>query len=192
MMDPAAENERLRSIGAFIWAARERVLATAGQLADDSPERVIECRLRGASMAGAIPAGSRIRIALASGPYQVGDVVAFMDDAQVVVHRIAHMSGRRDAQGNALIITRGDAMIVPDAPIENRAVLGRLSAMASGTDWRAIGGQHWLPRRERLLGFVLLAATAVTLRLHAPLAQRLARWLQATDSSYSWARSLLY
>ena len=107
-MDPAAENERLGSIGAFIWAARERVLATAGQHAGDSPERVIECRLRGASMAGAIPAGSRIQIALASGPFQVGDVIAFMNDAQVVVHRIVHASGRRDAQGNALIITRGD------------------------------------------------------------------------------------
>ena len=143
-------------------------------------------------MAGAIPAGSRIQIALASGPFQVGDVIAFMNDAQVVVHRIVHASGRRDAQGNALIITRGDAMIVPDAPIETRAILGRISAMTSETDWRAIGAQQRLPRRERLLGFVLLAATAVTLRLHAPLAQRLARWLQATDGSYSWARSLLY
>jgi hypothetical protein len=190
-MDQAVESERLRSIGAFIWAARERVLA-AGQHAGDTPERVIECRLRGASMAGAIPAGSRIRIALASGPYQVGDVVAFMDDAQVVVHRIVRAGVRRDAPGNALIITRGDAMVVPDAPIETRAVLGRISAIAGGTDWCPVGAQQRLPRRDRLLALVLLAATAATLRLHAPLAQRLARWLQASDSRYSWTRSLLY
>jgi hypothetical protein len=183
-------SERLSSFGSFIWADPARVLAAAGRHTGDGQASVIECRLRGASMAPAIPPRSRIRIACTGKPYRNGEVVAFMSDAQVVVHRIVY---RRRLRGtDELLITRGDAMIIPDRPIEAGAVLGRVVAMATGTDWQPVGAQMLLPRRERLLASALLVVCVETLHVSVPLAQRLACWLQATDRRLSWTRKFLY
>lgn len=182
-MQPAgdARDERVGSVGSFIWADRARVLAAAG--AGDGG--LIECELRGASMAGAIAPRSRLRIALGHGPFPLGEVVAFMHGGQLVVHRVVHRRGR-------LLVTRGDATVLPDPPVEAGSVLGRVvEAAPSGAGWQPVGPPTALPRRDRLLAALLLSATVLLMLGSAPLARRLAQWLQDTDERSSWTRTLL-
>ena len=182
---------RLKSLGSFIWQDSARVLAAAGR--GDPCQHVVECELRGASMSRAIPAGSRIRIALGGAPYRRGEVVAFVTDTDLVVHRIVYVRQRwlrRDPL--EFIITRGDAMLLPDAPINTGFVLGRVVEMCVGAEWRAINARAQVPRRERALAFVILVAIAFLLNVRLPWARRFADWLQAMDHRFSWTRTLLY
>ena len=81
------DGERLGGVGAFIWQERERIRAAAArQILDDGAPAPVECRLRGGSMAAAIPQGSRIRITLSRGPHRIGDIVAFMIGERIVVY----------------------------------------------------------------------------------------------------------
>jgi len=181
---------RLSTLGAFIWQDRERLLAAAQRYHGDPAENTVECRLRGGSMSGAIPAGARIRICFARGPHRVGDVIAFMIDARIVVHRIVYRRRRKGAR--TLLITRGDVMMLPDPPIDTGAILGKVTGLATGTDWCPIGSQVRLPRRERVLAYVLLAASAFLLRFSAKSARRFTYWLDATDRRFAWIRKFLY
>jgi hypothetical protein len=182
---------RLKSLGSFIWQDRARVLAAADR--GDARQHVVECELRGASMSGAIPAGSRIRIALRGPPYHRGEVVAFITDTNLVVHRIVYLQ-RRGLRRHSpeFMITRGDAMLLPDAPINTRFVLGRVVEMCVGAEWRAINGQAKLPGRERLLAALIVVGIAFLLNVRLPLARRFTEWLHATDRRWSWTRTLLY
>ena len=180
------ETDRLDGLGAFIWQERERVRAAAGrQGVADGEGSVVECRIRGASMEPAIPRGSRIRITFSRGLHRVGDIVAFMVADKIVVHRIAHRAGRH-------LLTRGDAMLLPDPPLDAAAVLGEVAEIDSGTGWRRPNEQKLPPRRDRLLAFAVLMASSFVLKFDADLARRFVEWLDATDQRHAWTRKLLY
>jgi len=177
--------ERGNVLGTFIWQASGRVRAAAGR----APGTVVACRLIGGSMEHAIPARSWIRIGFVDDPCRTGAVVAFMEDARVVAHRVVY---RAHGRSRGFVVTRGDARLLPDMPVHAAAVLGRVDEIDAGSGWRPPGAQTRLPRRDRLLAFALLAATALLLELNPDLARRFAAWLEATDRSTAWTRSLLY
>ncbi len=183
------DSERLRELGSFIWGDGARVLAAANRRGDEGV-RVVECELRGGSMTGAVPARSPIRIALLRRPWQIGDVVAFMDGARVVVHRIVHRCGIGCAQ--EFLITRGDAKLLPDPPIEASAILGPVIEFSCGGQWRSIGPATRLPRRERLLACLVLAMAAVLLKIKPGFARRFVNALEAADRRFAWTGTLLY
>lgn len=178
--------DRLLAVGALIWSDQARVLAAANLRRQDGGAVVVECGLRGGSMASAIPAGSRIRICCEPGPFRVGDVVAFLNEGRMVVHRVVHRSGRGV---RAWLVTRGDAMVLWDPPIIEAAALGRVISFDAGSGWNEVGLPSWRPRRDRLLAFVVLCAGALLLRFSADSARRLAGWLQLTERRLAWVKS---
>lgn len=183
---PDPEIERLDGLGAFIWRDRERVRAAVDRHSPpDGEDSAVECRIRGASMETAIPRGSRIRITFNGAPHRVGDIVAFMIGERIVVHRVVHRARRR-------LLTRGDAMLLPDPPIDAAAVLGAVDAIDSGSGWRQPAAPTLPPRRDRLLALVMLVACTLLLRLDADLARRFIEWLDAADHRHAWIRRLLY
>lgn len=180
------ETDRLDGLGAFIWQERERVRAAVDRRSAANGETtVVECRIRGASMEASIPRGSRIRIAFGHAPHRVGDVVAFMAGEKIVVHRIVYCGGRH-------LLTRGDAMLLPDSPVDVAAVLGPVNEIDSGSGWRPPAAQSLPPRRDRLLAAAVLAASRLVLKIDAGLAQRFIEWLDAADQRHAWIRKLLY
>lgn len=186
MIDPPPRGaDRRAALGSFIWQTSRRVHAAARR-GNDS---VVACRLNGGSMQPAIPARAWIRITFSPAPYHVGEVVAFMEGARVVAHRVVWTAR---ARGDGLLITRGDARILPDAPVSASDVLGRVAEFDCGSGWQAPAMRSALPRRERCLAFALLAACAALLTFNAGLARRFVRWLDLTDLRSSWTKSLLY
>jgi len=180
------EIERLDGLGAFIWRERERVRAAVGRhTLPGGCDCTVECRIRGASMEAAIPRGSRIRITFGREPHQVGDIVAFMVGERIVVHRIVHRARRH-------LLTRGDAMLLPDSPVDAVAVLGAVNAIDSGSGWRPPAAQTLRPRRDRLLSFLVLVAGRLLLKFDADLTRRFIEWLDAADHRNAWTRRLLY
>jgi hypothetical protein len=187
--DPARATERAAGgrtagVGAFIWEGEARVRAAAARRNGCQ----VECGLRGGSMEPSIPARSRIRITFGEPRFRTGEVVAFMAGGRVVAHRVAYRAFAR----RTWLVTRGDARLLPDPPIEAGCVLGRVTAVDSGTGWRAPGQAAKVPRRERLLAFVLLGACAALLELDARVARRFAHWLAETELRSAWTRTLLY
>jgi hypothetical protein len=177
--------DRLLTVGALIWSDQARVHAAANLRREDGGAVVVECALRGGSMAAAIPAGSRIRICCEPGPFRIGDVVAFLSEGSMVVHRVVH----RSRSVPAWLVMRGDAMILWDPPIIEAAALGRVIAFDAGSGWKEVGPPSWRPRRERLLAFVVLFAGALLLRFSADSVRRLGGWLRLTDRRLAWLKS---
>jgi hypothetical protein len=178
------EADRLDLVGTFIWQERERIRAAAARQNVTGAATVVQCRLRGASMAGAIPQGSRIRITFSHAPHSVGDIVAFMIGERIVVHRIVHRARRH-------LITRGDAMLLPDPPIDAVAVLGHVNEIDSGSGWRQPGAQTRPPRRDRLLATAVLMASGLLLKIDADLTRRFIEWIDAADHRFAWTRRIL-
>jgi hypothetical protein len=116
------------------------------------------------SMGRALPAGSRIRIQLADRRrYEVGEVVAFLAGKHVVVHRVVRR-GPGGAAGDYLL-TRGDAALVPDLPVEERRVLGAVTGVARDGGWVAVDACPRQVYPVRAGTWVLLAAAASLLRV---------------------------
>jgi hypothetical protein len=154
----ASDGSRLAALGSLIWRDPALLLATAARAGADSRSTMVECRLRGASMATAIPAGSRVRIACGQHEPRIGDVVAFAIDERIVVHRVVYRRWR--AGRGATFLTRGDAMLVPDPPLGTPALIGRVLEFDGGSGWKPVGLPGWTPRRDRVVAFAVLAASA--------------------------------
>ena len=116
--------------------------------------RELRARFGGSSMEPALPPGTEVvlRCGEAGAP---GDVVAFLAGGRLVVHRVVAR-----ASDGTWTLTRGDARILPDAPILDPGdILGRVAGV-----WRAgaLAGvpapPDSLPRR-----WVLRVARAVLL-----------------------------
>jgi hypothetical protein len=85
--------------------------------------REVSARFTGRSMEPTIPSGSEVRLACGAPP-GVGDVVAFIRDGHIVLHRVEALS-----PAGRWILTRGDACLLPDPPLTDRAlVLGRATS----------------------------------------------------------------
>lgn len=95
-------------------------------------------------MGRGLPPMSRIRIALIDrAQYEVGEVVAFLDGNQVIVHRVVHR-GRFGAAAGYLL-TRGDATLVPDPPVSHERILGPVTEVWVVGNW---GPPRAAPRRS--------------------------------------------
>jgi hypothetical protein len=179
----------LREVGAFICADERRVKAVAALLRAHSPG-VVESKVAGLSMGTTIPHGSRIRIGPGTDACTSGTVVAFIAGGKSIVHRVRWRG--RLGRARAFLITQGDALMLPDIPVEIEAVLGAVVAVESGGVSHPPGAKPMAPRRDRALSFVVFAGSVVLLEVHP----RLARWflskLGAAESRYAWTTALLY
>ena len=123
-------------------------------------------------MGAAIPAGSALRIDVGrSAPACVGEVIAFVRDDGLCVHRVVHRAG-------ALLVTQGDACFYPDEPIDDARVLGAVGAFLDGAEWRAVGAAPPDARARTLTGRALRAIVASLTRADVRLARFAARTMR--------------
>ena len=112
--------------------------------------RTIEARFTGSSMEPAIPDGSLVRLRCGGSP-RLGDVVAFLQDGRVLLHRLV-------ATDPGLRLTRGDAVAVPDAPLGDDPPFACVVALQRGGEW-VEPPAHLASRRQALvLGICRTAA----------------------------------
>lgn len=119
--------------------------------------REVVCRFAGASMSPALPPGAEVRLdcGAAGG---AGDIIAFLERGHVVVHRVVALSSAR-----GWILTRGDARLLPDAPIRRAEdVIGRVTAVREGEAFVPPAPPRAGSLQRAVLGPLLLA-----LRVHA-------------------------
>ena len=124
---------------------------------------MLESVVHGISMGRTLAPGSTIRIELAQRPtYRVGDVVAFLAGRRLIVHRLVYRGNSRMARG--FLLTRGDANLIPDAPVPEANVLGPVSAFRSDADWLTLYGR---PRSSSAgaMSAVFLLVVIVALRI---------------------------
>jgi hypothetical protein len=169
-MNPSAERadgaspplDPVQAVSRFFREDPARILAVASRLR--APDRAIESTVVGMSMGRTIPAGSRIQIELGErGRYERGEVVAFLAGDHIVVHRVVGRVGR-GARG--YLLTRGDAALVPDPPIDEACILGAVTAIRREQGWTAPGGRAEVSFPARVITSVVLVAVVGLLRLH--------------------------
>ena len=92
-----------------------------------SGRRELVCRFGGTSMRPAIAPGAEVRLLCGEGAAAPGDVVAFVDEGRVIVHRVVA------ALPGGALVTRGDARLLPDRLLRGAGqVLGRVVAVRRG------------------------------------------------------------
>ena len=112
----------------------ERILALSTFLRSGALE--FETCVRGGSMGTALPEGSKIRIRFArENQLTVGQIVVYVSKYGVVAHRLVR---RANSNGVQYLITRGDATICCDVPIQSSAVFGIVTEFLSGGSWRPV------------------------------------------------------
>ncbi len=150
----------------------DKLLAVALRLR--STLGIVESRISGHSMQSTLPAGSRIRIQCGNvDGVMSGTVVAFLGGSTLIAHRVV---GRgRGPRARDFLLTRGDATIICDAPVHADDVLGVVTHVAIGDQWRP------LPSESRsLLARVAAGFVSGTMTLALELDTRAARSIAAT------------
>ena len=114
---------------------REHVVLDAGLLTTVAQVwrqqgRVLETSFGGTSMLPAITPLNVVRFHCGA-PFATGDVIIYVREERVVVHRVVRESGD-------LVWTRGDANLLPDPPVSRAQILGRVSAIRTADGWREI------------------------------------------------------
>lgn len=182
-----ADSDQLqRAIGALIWKDPDRILDAVSRLRGSGA--VIECGLRGGSMGAAIPMGSRLHIDLGRGaPYRVGEVVAFVQDSGLCVHRVAYLG--RGPRASNYVITQGDACFYPDPPVETRRILGSVTEFRDGERWRPAADPSSRDRSRSLLGRALLKLVSGLMEMNVRLARLAARILRVRKENASPAEA---
>ena len=166
-----------RAVGNLLHADPKRVSQLIDRLR--GPGRSIESTVQGMSMRGCLAPGSRIRIELEpGGRHNCGDVVAFLNGEQLIVHRVVYCGQAGPAAG--LILTRGDAPIVPDQPVSATQVLGRVTRVFQDGCWVEPGAIAPGSLRARMVSATIIWTATVLLHLSpgltAVLLARLHRW----------------
>lgn len=137
-----------------------RLVALASSLR--APDRLLESTVEGTSMGRGLPPKSRIRIALIRRErYETGEVVAFLDNNLTVVHRVIHR-GRFGAAAGYLL-TRGDATLVPDPPVNHQRILGPVTAICVDGHWAPPCAPPSRSLRARVVSSVVTHAAAWTM-----------------------------
>jgi hypothetical protein len=78
-------------------------------------------------MAPALASGAEVRLLCGEGG-AAGDIIAFLHEGRVLLHRVVAASPE-----HGWILTRGDARLLPDAPIRRgEDVIGRVTAIRDG------------------------------------------------------------
>jgi hypothetical protein len=81
----------------------------------------------GSSMEPSLPSQSEV-VLRCGAPAAVGDIVAFLADGRIVLHRVEAVSRRAGA-----LLTRGDALWLPDPPLQDlSAIVGVVTAVDRG------------------------------------------------------------
>ena len=89
-----------------------------------SGRRELICRFGGTSMSPAIADRAEVRLLCGVPAVERGDVVAFLDEGRVIVHRVVA------ALPGGGLLTRGDARLLPDRPLPDAGqVMGRVEAV---------------------------------------------------------------
>jgi len=105
----------------------------------------------GRSMVPAIWPGDNLMVEPAtSSTVAPGDIVLFSNACRFVAHRVVEKEG--DAE-NGQVLTRGDAMATPDAPIKSVAILGKVSFIVR--NGRCFEPEKSLRRPERAIATLL-------------------------------------
>jgi len=171
----ADRNQLARAIGSLIWKDPARILDVVSQFRDSGA--VIECGLRGGSMEPAIPRGSRLRIQIGrAAPFRVGDVIAFVQESGICVHRVAHLG--RGPRSRDHIVTQGDACFNPDAPVGLRQVVGPVIEFRHGERWTTVANPSSAGRAQSLVGRSLLTLIAALTEVDVRLGRCAARFLR--------------
>src|SRR5882724_205333 len=98
----------------------------AVELADDILRQHGSARIRvqGTSMLPSLRPGDEIEVQSASAhEIQIGDVIAYRRAGRLFVHRVIKKNSPRE------LVTRGDTLPQPDAPVSESEVLGLVSAV---------------------------------------------------------------
>ena len=123
----------------------------------------------GVSMHPTIPNGSSIRVRCHEGTEAVpGDVVAMRTASGLVTHRLLYRG--RGARAEAYVITRGDALWLPDAPLPAETLLGVVTQVEIDGRWQEVGASS-LGGLRSFAGRCSLAAMSVALELHVDFAR---------------------
>lgn len=128
-------------------------------------------------MTPALPNGGRIRIKLVERvDYRPDEVVAFLRDGAIVVHRVM-----RNRRRGGWLLTRGDANLVPDAPIAASRVLGPVTGRQRGDTWIPVPDRQRGSARGRLARWLVLLAATAAFELAPKPAAALVTRLQSLD-----------
>jgi hypothetical protein len=86
--------------------------------------RELKARFGGSSMQPSLAPDSEV-VVRCGAPASVGDIVAYLADGRLVLHRVEAVSAR-----DGTLLTRGDALWLPDLPVRDpETVLGVVSAV---------------------------------------------------------------
>jgi hypothetical protein len=89
--------------------------------------RELKARFGGSSMRPTLAPDSEV-VVRCGAPAAVGDIVAYLADGRLVLHRVEAVSAR-----DGTLLTRGDALWLPDLPVRDpETVLGVVSGVGSG------------------------------------------------------------
>ena len=95
--------------------------------------RELRARFGGSSMLPALPPGTEVLLRCGE-TGAVGDVIAFLADGRLVVHRVVARAG-----DGTWTLTRGDARLLPDAPIRDaEAIVGRVAGICGPASLQAM------------------------------------------------------
>lgn len=115
--------------------------------------REVECRFGGTSMSPALASGAEVRLLCGEGG-AAGDIIAFLDEGRVLLHRVVAASAE-----HGWILTRGDARLLPDAPIRRAEdVIGRVTGVREGDGFAAAPAAPPQSALQRAVLWPLLAA----------------------------------
>jgi hypothetical protein len=138
----------------------------------------------GVSMTPTIAPDTRVRLRCADGhALRSGDVVAFEYNGRLMAHRIVHVGRTRASR--RYLLTRGDAMLLPDVPVRLDCVIGMVAAQQIAGDWVALGPARGGSFRQTISG-TFSAVIGGVFELSPAAAARLIRW---TARVCAWAAS---
>jgi len=181
----APRGDAVRAVASFFRDDPARILTVAAMLRGRG--RAVESTVEGASMGPTLPPGTRIRIELTDqGAYDVGDVVAFLAGAQIVVHRVVRRGRTGGARG--CLVLRGDATLVPDAPVRHAEILGVVTGIRRGGIWDPVGPSPRRSLRARVAMSLLLVVVAGALQVSPRLAGSVAIALHRATRALRRAR----
>jgi hypothetical protein len=142
-------SRELRNASSGVRPDNELILALSTFLRSGALQ--FETCVRGGSMGTALPQGSKIRIRFASeNQLTVGQIVVCVSKYGVVAHRLVRCA---NSNGVRYLITRGDATICCDAPIQSSAVFGIVTELLVAGSWQPV------PRpAPRWFGFRVVAS----------------------------------
>lgn len=133
--------------------------------------QIITSQMQGTSMGATLPSGAHIRIQCAyEASYRPGDIVVFILGTRLIAHRVIACGGFWKKR--QVVITRGDALLLPDPPVPLEAVLGTVTAVQEATQWCEPGGAPACTPGWRLAATLTLIGTRLALTCGVPLAQR--------------------